>query len=169
MNRIAWLQDGNTQRNVAVVIGVSLSAVGQHWQRNQATYSTLSASFRMTLKHYKQRLSYFSFQPVFHDWCNKGCGMYYPVGGMMHIKEPLLLIRKSSLCCASRFPLLLSELSFTICPMPYNRKYNVLSASLNKTFLSFFLLSTNREDFCISRIALCQCLLNAHSMTICRH
>ena len=22
-------------------------------------------------------LSYFSFQPVFHDWCNKGCGMCY--------------------------------------------------------------------------------------------
>ena len=22
---------------------------------------------------------YFSFQPVLHDWCNKGCGMYYPV------------------------------------------------------------------------------------------
>ena len=22
----------------------------------------------------------------FHDWRNKGCGMYYPVCGMMHIK-----------------------------------------------------------------------------------
>ena len=31
-------------------------------------------------------LSYFSFQPVLHDWCNKGRGMYYPVCGMMHIK-----------------------------------------------------------------------------------
>ena len=37
-------------------------------------------------------LSYFLFQPVLHDWCNKGCGMCYPVCGMMHIKEPLLLI-----------------------------------------------------------------------------
>ena len=37
-------------------------------------------------------LSYFSFQPVLHDWCNNGRGMYYPVSGMMHIKEPLLLI-----------------------------------------------------------------------------
>ena len=26
-------------------------------------------------------LSYFSFQSVFHDWCNKGCGMCYPVCG----------------------------------------------------------------------------------------
>ena len=39
-------------------------------------------------------LSYFSFQPVLHDWCNKGCGMYSPVCGMMHIKEPLLPITK---------------------------------------------------------------------------
>ena len=50
-------------------------------------------------------LSYFSFQPVLHDWCNKGRGMCYPVCGMMHIKEPLLLIGKSSLCGSSRFPL----------------------------------------------------------------
>ena len=34
----------------------------------------------------------FFFQPVLHDWCNNGCAMYYPVCGMMHIKEPLLLI-----------------------------------------------------------------------------
>ena len=26
-------------------------------------------------------LSYFSFQPVLHDWCNKGRGMCYPVCG----------------------------------------------------------------------------------------
>ena len=46
---------------------------------------------------------YFSFQPVLHDWCNKGCGMCYPVCGMVHIKEPLLLIDKSSLCGGSGF------------------------------------------------------------------
>ena len=40
-------------------------------------------------------LSYFSFQPVLHDWCNKGCGMCYPVYGMVHIKDPLLLIDKA--------------------------------------------------------------------------
>ena len=60
-------------------------------------------------------LSYFSFQPVLHDWCNKGCGMCYPVCGMVHIKEPLLLIKKSSPCGGSGFPLSLSELSVTIC------------------------------------------------------
>ena len=67
-------------------------------------------------------LSYFLFQPVLYDWCNKGCGMCYPVCGMMHIKEPLLLIGKSSLCGGSGFPLSLSEWSFTTCMMPYNRK-----------------------------------------------
>ena len=49
-------------------------------------------------------LRYFSFQPVLHNWCNKGCGMCYPVCGMVHMKEPLLLIGKSSLCGSSGFP-----------------------------------------------------------------
>ena len=44
------------------------------------------------------------------------------VCGMMHIKEPLLLIGKSSPCGGSGFPLSLSEWSFTICVTPYNRK-----------------------------------------------
>ena len=62
---------------------------------------------------------------VFFDmsiWCNKGCGMCYPVCGMVHIKEPLLLIGKSSLCGGSGFPFSLSEWSITICLTPYNRK-----------------------------------------------
>ena len=25
--------------------------------------------------------SYFAFQPVLHNWRNKGCGIYYPVWG----------------------------------------------------------------------------------------
>ena len=66
-------------------------------------------------------LSYFSFQPVIHDSVTKAvvCAI---LSGMMHIKEPLLLIRKSSPCGSSGFPLSLSEWSFTICPTPYNRK-----------------------------------------------
>ena len=48
-------------------------------------------------------LSYFSFQPVHHDWFNKDRGMCYPVCGMMHIKQPLLLIGKSSLLAAAGF------------------------------------------------------------------
>ena len=57
-------------------------------------------------------LSYFSFQPVLHDWFNKDSGMYYPVCEMMHIKNPLLLIGKSSPCIGrSLLSVLLSELS----------------------------------------------------------
>ena len=59
-----------------------------------------------------------AFAHVCHDWCNKGRGVCYPVSGMMHIKEPLLLIGKSSLCSGSRFPL-----SYLSGPLtPYNRK-----------------------------------------------
>ena len=75
-----------------------------------------------SILHGLDPLSYFSFQPVRHDWCNKGCGMCYPVCGMVHIKEPLLLIDKSSLCGGSGFPFSLSEWSLTICLMPYNRR-----------------------------------------------
>ena len=50
-----------------------------------------------SILHGVDPLSYFSFQPVLHDWCNKGHGMCYPVCGMVHIKESLLLIDKSSL------------------------------------------------------------------------
>ena len=66
--------------------------------------------------------SYFSFHPVLHDWCNNGCGMCNPVCGMVHIKEPLLLIGKSSPCGGSGFPLSLFVWYFTICLTPYNRK-----------------------------------------------
>ena len=59
---------------------------------------------------------------MLHDCCNKGRGMYYPIFGMMHIKEPLLVIGKSSLCGGSGFPLSLSEWPFTICLTPYDRK-----------------------------------------------
>ena len=45
-----------------------------------------------------------------------------PTRGMVHIKEPLLLIDKSSLCGGSGFPFTLSEWSLTICLTPYNHR-----------------------------------------------
>ena len=75
-----------------------------------------------SILHGVDPLSYFSFQPVLHDWCNKGRGMCYPICRMVHIKEPLLLIDKSSLCGGSGFPFSLSEWFFTICLTPYNRR-----------------------------------------------
>ena len=66
-------------------------------------------------------LSYFSFQPCSMTGVTKAvvCAI---LSGMVHIKEPLLLIGKSSPCGGSGFPLSLSEWSFTICPTPYNCK-----------------------------------------------
>ena len=55
--------------------------------------------------------------------CNKGRGMCYPVCGLMHITEPLLLIGKISPCGGSGFPLSLSEWFFTICLTSYNLVY----------------------------------------------
>ena len=53
------------------------------------------------------------------------CSLMVRVCGIMHIKEPLLLIGKSRPCGSYRFPLSLSVWLFTICLMPYNRKYTV--------------------------------------------
>ena len=49
-------------------------------------------------------LGYFPFQPVVHNWFIKAHGMYCSVYGKVHIKDPLLLIEKSSLCGGSGFP-----------------------------------------------------------------
>ena len=73
---------------------------------------------KMTRTQVNSSLSYFSFQRVLHDWCNKGRCICYPVCGMVHIKEPLLLIDKSSLCGGSGFLFSLSEWSLTICLTP---------------------------------------------------
>ena len=75
-----------------------------------------------SILHGVDPLSYFSFQPVLHDWCNKGRARCYLVCGKVHIKEPLLLIDKSSLCGGSGFPFSLSEWSLTICLTPYNSR-----------------------------------------------
>ena len=79
-------------------------------------------SFHIVLLNWRNKGGYFSFQPVLYDWYNKGCGMCYYLYDMVHIKEPLLLLGKSSPCGGSGFPLSLFEWSFTICPTPYNRK-----------------------------------------------
>ena len=47
-----------------------------------------------SILHGVDPLNYFSFQPVLHDWRNKDRGMCYPVCGIVHINEPLLLIGK---------------------------------------------------------------------------
>ena len=110
--------------------GVLLSLGSKGWQlcslgagRSSEVERSLMVRWVVgSILHGVDPLSYFSFQPVLHDWCNKGRGMCYPVCGMVHIKDPLLLIDKSSLCGGSGFPFSLSEWSLTICLTPYNRR-----------------------------------------------
>ena len=104
----------NSDSDRRVAIGARRNTWLQHHREALWTLSSDRASI-------VDPLSYFSLQSVLNDWCNKGRGMCYPVHGMVHIKEPLLLIGKSSSCGGSGFPLSLSEWSFTICPTPYNR------------------------------------------------
>ena len=66
-------------------------------------------------------LSYISFQPVLHNWCNKGSGVCYPVCGMVHIKESLLLIRKNGPYVISGFPSAIWVVLYYMFT-PYNRE-----------------------------------------------
>ena len=59
-------------------------------------------------------LSYFSFQPVLHNWCNKGCGMYHPV--RINIFSEIV-VHEAVASFLSHY-----EWSFTICPTPNNSK-----------------------------------------------
>ena len=107
--------------NISSDNGVALK--GERVGRSSEVESSLMVWWVVgSIVHGVDPLSYFSFQPVLHDWCNKGRGMCYLVCGMVHIKEPLLLIDKSSLCGGSGFHFSLSEWSLTICLTPYNRR-----------------------------------------------
>ena len=103
--------------------------------KNKNKNKNKPTSKTMTNIQCKIPLSYFSFQPVLRDWCNKGCGMCYSCCGMVHKKEPLLLIEKSSPYSGKWVSSLAKWVILYQCLIPYN--HNVLSASLNKTFLSF--------------------------------
>ena len=70
-------------------------------------------------------LSYFSLQPVLHDWCNKGHDMCYPGCRIMRIKGTLAANWKEAHAAAAGF-ICLSEWPFTIC-----------LASLHNTVSSF--------------------------------
>ena len=50
-------------------------------------------------------LGYFPGEAVLHNWSIKVCSMCYPFSGKVDMKDPLLLIGKSSLFGNSRFPL----------------------------------------------------------------
>ena len=54
----------------SVCVYVCVCVRSEMWLRGKSVRSWCDGS--------SDRLSYFSFQPVLHDWCNKGCGMCYP-------------------------------------------------------------------------------------------
>ena len=92
--------------------------------------NVLNVSLNKTFLLPYMPLSYFLFQPVLHDWFNKGRGMCFPVCVMVS------LIGKSSPCRGgSGFPLSLSG------PLPHVRshinKISWLSSWLKRTFHSF--------------------------------
>ena len=76
-----------------------------------------------------------AFQPVLHNWCNKGRGMCYPVFcRMVHIKEPLLLIGKIGQVAAAGFPS-----HYLSGPLPYVQCHitvMIVSYYLYHTFIS---------------------------------
>ena len=75
-----------------------IACVAHSSSHNQRNTPFVSAATR--------KASFNSFlQPVVHNWSIKCCGMCCPLCGKVHIKDPLLLIGKSSLCGDSGFPL----------------------------------------------------------------
>ena len=56
-----------------------------------------------SILHGVNLLSYFSFQLVLHDWCNKGRGMCYPVCGMVHKKNPCCYSERVAYVAAAGF------------------------------------------------------------------
>ena len=111
-----------SHHDVSYILKTLSAIIGAGRVRSEVERSLMVRWVVGLILHGVDPLSYFSFQPVLHDWCNKGRGMCYPVCGMVHIKEPLLLIDKSSLCGDSGFPFSLSEWSLTICLTPYNHR-----------------------------------------------
>ena len=76
-----------------------------------------------------------------NQWSTTGpplaVAMCHPVGGKVCIKDLLLLIGMSSLCCDSRFPLK-KYFPMTICLISNNR--GVLKVALNKTNFCYYFL-----------------------------
>ena len=56
-----------------------LYCVGGAGRSSEVERSQMVRSVVGLILHGVDPLSYFSFQPVLNDWCNKGHGMCYPV------------------------------------------------------------------------------------------
>ena len=87
-----------------------VTPVVEHWRERDVAQSIACPPLKRSvvgsilLSGPSCSLGYFPFQPVVQNWFIKGRGMYCSVYGKVHIKDPLLLIEKSSLCGGSGFP-----------------------------------------------------------------
>ena len=70
--------------------GLYISGAGRS---SEVERSLMVQWFVGSILHGVDPLSYFSFQPVLHDWCNKGRGMFYPVCGDNAYKRTLAVNR----------------------------------------------------------------------------
>ena len=52
--------------------------------------------------------------PVRHNWCNKDCGMYYPVCGMVHINYPFVTWAYTNVTQNSVYLQLCLEINFNV-------------------------------------------------------
>ena len=89
-------------------------------------------------------LGYFPFEPVVHNWSTKGCGVYCSICGKVHIKDPMLLIEKSSPCGDINFPLK-KNVTMTTCLTSNSRWYGnqcALEASFKKPNFPFLFLKS---------------------------
>ena len=94
----------------------------EHRLRTTGLKQKYSIPFKCSLNNFDSVINSFTLHHIPAALVHSLLWIQPVLCGMVHIKEPLLLIEKSNPCGGSRFPLSLSEWSFTICPTPYNRK-----------------------------------------------
>ena len=107
-------------------------------------------------------LNYFLFQPVFLNWCNKRCGMWYPVWEeyiyiYIYLFFNLLLIRKSSSCGDFGFPFSLFEWPFIMSSTQRITINKMLSALFNLLCMKHFLPSASSKESTASVFILVKC------------
>ena len=112
----------NTLRNgITLSLAIACSNRGAPVKKKKYTIITLQSVrkegnvlFNDALNTFSELIELFLISTSSPQLVKQRYGMCYPVCGMMHIKEPLLLIRTSPCSCGSRFPLFLFEWFFTI-------------------------------------------------------
>ena len=81
--RVTWLKANKVNLYIAVICinkNMNYSLTIQGAGRCSEVERLLMVPWVVgSILHGVDQLSYFSFQPVLHEWCNKGRGMCYPI------------------------------------------------------------------------------------------